>query len=238
MTVNIPQPVDFSAFLNRDQQGNALAWSLGQFRDIPLLPGQKQSVYQQVLQAFTAEVNQLYVALCQLAQARTITGGSGVWLDGIGRIVGQDRDNVPTNIPDAWFYWDDDVGNRPPGLTDSTPHYMDASKQWVTGAIDGTTSTPTDNDYRNEIVRRIFQNINQNSSISEIQNDIQDTLGINVRIVQNGVRSIQILYPAGTPDYLTYFLTGKDFGIADGSGTYNHWWYPFPACITVTTGTY
>jgi len=230
MTVNIPQAVDFSAFLNRDQQGNALAWSLDQFRNKP--------IYQQVLAAFVTEANQLYVALVQLAQARTITGGTGVWLDGLGRIVGQDRVNVPANLPDSWFYWDDSTAQRPSGLSDSTPHYMDSSNEWITGAIDGSTITPTDNDFRNEIIRRIFQNINQSSSFTEILNAIEDTLGIQVRIVQTGVRSIQINVPTGTPDYITYFLTGKDFGITDGSGTYNHWWFPYPACITVTTGTY
>ena len=229
MSANLQKyQVDFSSFLNRDQNGNALAWSLDQFRDKP--------VYQQVLQAFVSEANELYEAICHLANSRTIFYGTGVWLDGIGRIVGQTREVTPVDLPDSFFYWDDSVsGTRPPGVTGSA-HFFDDHNQWLNGASVNANSVPTDNDFRDEIIRRIYQNMNQFSSVSEIEAAISEVLGISVRVAQTGVRSIRIDVPSGTPDWIIYYITGKSFDTT--IGTYNRWWFPYPACISVTTGVY
>ena len=227
-----PYQVNFSQFANRDQQGNALAWSLGQFRDKP--------VYRQILAAFVAEANELYAALCQLAQARTIAGATGVWLDGIGRIVGQPRENTPVDLPDNFFYFDDDVvgGYSLAVPTDTSAHFMEDHMAWVTGALVNANNAPTDDDYRDEIIRRIFQNCNQNSSVSDVQNAVNGVLGVRALIAQDGPRAITVNVPDGTPSWMVYYLTGKSFGLSSGA-TYNRWWMPYPACVeSVTTGTY
>ena len=225
MSANLQQyEVDFSSFLNRDQAGNALLWSLDQFRD--------KKVYKQVLQAFVSEANELYEAICQLANTRTIAKGYGVWLDGIGRIVGQPREVTPADLPDSFFYWDDSgSGTRPVDVTGSA-HYMDDHNQWLNGASVNANSAPTDNDFRDEIIRRIYQNMNQFSSIPEIESAISEVLGINVTIEQTGVRTIKVHVPSGTPDWIIYYITGKSFDTT--TGTYNRWWFPYPACISVS----
>ena len=224
--------VDFAGLINRDQQGNASDWSLDQLRD--------KSVYAQVLQAFASEANEFYKAICELGNARTIIGGTGVWLDGLGRIVGQPRENTPTDLPDTFFYWDDDTGNRPSGLTDDTPHYMDYSAQWVTGGDVNAGSAPTDGDFRDQIVRRVHQNNNKFSSVPELQAAIQDVLGIHVMIEQTGCRKIKLLVPAGTPSWVKYYLTGKTFAYDSAGHTFNRWWFPFPAGVQIdaTIGAY
>jgi hypothetical protein len=208
-----------------------LEWSLDQFRD--------KSVYQQVLAAFSAEVNEFYLAICNLAQARTVIGGTGVWLDGIGKIVGQPRDPTPVDLPDTFFYWDDSEARRPTGMTDSV-HYLDASTQWVTDATVNAGAEPTDADYRDQIIRRVYQNTNKHSSIPELQAAIKEVLGIDVFFEQVGVRKIKVWVPTGTPSWVKYYVTGKSFGYDDAGHTFNRWYFQYPAGVIIdaTTGEY
>ena len=187
MSIDLTQyQVDYSALLNRDQTSNALSWSLNQFQD--------KRVYTGVLQAFIGEVNELFVAVAELAKTRNIAYGTGAWLDGLGRIVGQARENTSAGV------------------------------------------APTDDDYRDEIIRRTFQNTNQYSSVPEIISAIQVVLGITVHVEQTGVRTIRIDVPTGTPSWKVTYITSRSFDTT--TGTYNKWYFPFPACCNVTTGTY
>jgi len=223
--------VDFSDLIERDQTGNALDWSLNQLKD--------KTIYAQVIQAFAAEANEFYAAVCELGKARTIIGGTGVWLDGLGRIVGQPRENTPVDLPDTFFYWDDSEARRPTGFTDSV-HYMDSSDQWVTGAEVNAGKEPTDADYRDQIVRRVYQNHNKFSSVAEIQAAVSDVLGIAVKIEQIGKRKIKLWVPTGTPSWVKYYLTGKTFAYDSAGHTFNRWWFPFPAGVQIdaTIGEY
>jgi hypothetical protein len=327
--------VDFAGLINRDQQGNASDWSLDQLRD--------KSVYDQVLQAFVNEANEFYRAICELGNARTIIGGTGVWLDGLGRIVGQPRENTPVDLPDTFFYWDGyatsvaftnpadgnsitiegvtytfkntlavaghvkresavddtiahlvkaingtgtagtdyytgttacpttkcvynttsnrlvliatqniDISETGSSATLDTntsndgtnfnyaPRFMDSANQWVTGGDVNAGSAPTDGDFRDQIVRRVYQNHNKFSSIPELQAAIQDVLGIHVMIEQTGCRKIKLLVPAGTPSWVKYYLTGKTFAYDSAGHTFNRWWFPFPAGVQIdaTIGEY
>lgn len=180
-----PYQVDYSDLLTRDQSGNAVLWSLDQFRDKP--------VYVGVLRAFVDEVNELFVALAELAEIRNIAYADGYWLDGLGKIVGQKRENV-------------------------------------------NDAAPTDDDYREQIIRRVYQNVNKYSSIPELIAVMKVILGIDVRITQEGVRSIKVWVPTGTPAWKVDYITSKSFDTT--TGTYNKWFLPFPACCNVTTDTY
>ena len=227
-----PYQVDFSVWLKRDQQGNALAWSLDQFRDKP--------IYQQVLAAFVSEANELYMAVVKLAQARTIAGASGVWLDGIGRIVGQGREAMPVNMADNFFYWDDaddGTGHSLAVPTDTTPHFMDDHMEYVTGG-EVSSGVASDNDFQDEIIRRVFQNMNRDSSAADIVAMIQATLGIKAQVWRPpGVNQVAIRVPVGTPDWMVYFISGRS-GVV-GTSPSNRWYLPFAACtntVVVTKG--
>ena len=203
--------VDFTDLIERDQQGNAIDESLDIFKD--------KAVYEAVLTAFIDETNELYREIVGLSKARTIAYGSGYWLDGLGAIVGQAKEYMPSTAPNVFFVWDSDT------------YTMDNSLSWITGVPEGGSySSPTDNDYRDQIVRRVFQNMNENSSIPEIQSAVKAVLGIDIKIEQTGVRTIKLYVPAGTPSWMTFLLTGKTFSYTDGG--YNRWYFPFPAtCI-------
>lgn len=211
--------VDFSTLRERDQAGQAVAWSLDQFKTKPN--------YLSILGAFVDEVNELYKALADLGKERTIAGSSGVWLDGLGNIVGQAKENVPSDGPNVFFFWDNDT------------YMMDNSLQWVTGVPEsGSYSVPTDADYQAQIVRRIFQNMNLYSSIPEIKACVLAILGIDVKIEQLGARNIKLWVPTGTPSWKKYILTAKSFDVTTGG--YNRWYLPFPASIVIdaTIGEY
>lgn len=211
--------VDFTPILDRDQTGNALSWQLDQFKG--------KDVIEQVLTAFAEEVNELYRALAELGKQRTIGGANGVWLEGIGAIVGQAKESVPTDSPNVFFFWDSDT------------YMMDNSLQWVTGVPEsGAYSVPTDADYQDQIVRRIFQNMNLYSSIPEIKTAVFAVLGIDVKIEQLGARNIKLWVPTGTPAWMKYLLTGKSFDTTTGG--YNRWYFPFPAAVVIdsTIGEY
>lgn len=211
--------VDFTDLSDRDQVENALSWQLDQFKG--------KDVIEQVLTAFSEEVNELYVALATMGKARTISGASGVWLDGLGAIVGQAKESVPTDGPNVFFIWDD------------TTNMMDNSLQWVTGVPEsGSYSVPTDADYQLQIVRRIFQNMNLYSSIPEIKACVLAVIGIDVKVEQLGARNIKLWVPTGTPAWMKYLLTAKSFDVATGG--YNRWYFPFPASIIIdaTIGEY
>ena len=220
MSVDISKyHVDFTKWLDRDQSGNAIASSLDQFRD--------KHVYGQVLQAFIDEANEAYKAIVELGKTRNIAFASGVWLDGIGRIVGQHRETTPSDLPENWWYMDSDSGSTPASA------FMDDHVSWVSGATISIGGAPTDNDYRDQIVRRIFQNINKDSSIPEITNAIKDVLGVDVKIEQTATKTIKFYVPAGTPEWIKYSLTARSFVYSDKG--YNRWYFPFPAGISVDT---
>lgn len=211
--------VSFAELIDRDQVGNALSWQLDQFKG--------KDVIEKVLTAFAEEANELYVALAQLAETRTIAKAEGVWLDGLGRIVGQGKEAIPSDKPNVFFIWDSDT------------YKMDNSLQWVTGVPDsGSYDVPTDADFRAQIVRRIFQNMNRSSSIPEIKAAVLAVLGIDVKIEQLGARHIKLWVPTGTPSWMKYILTGKAFNAATGG--YNRWYFPFPAGVKIdsTIGEY
>jgi hypothetical protein len=256
--------VDFSLLTDRDQLGNALLWSLEQFREIAGrntaryntdTSTEKESVYQQVLQAFVAEANELYAAVTDLGKRRTVAYADGVWLEGIGRIVGQPKETVPNAVPDGFFYWDDDgtretwYYNPPPsgqlsGKTNTgDPHYLDTFNNWVSFAGDEavTSGAPDDGAYRQQIIRRIYQNANRNSSYAEIRSVAMDLLGLSDLWISYtdgsaatplAIRTIKFWVPDNTPTWKKDFLVGKSYGIIDGK-PWNKWYLPLPSCVQV-----
>lgn len=224
--------VDFSGLAAIDQSAEAIEWSLDQFKDKP--------VYLKVLKAFSDEIAELYQAAVGLARARTIADGVGVYLDGLGRIVGQKRETTPADLPDSFFYWDDDLsgGESIAVSGDTSAHFMDSHTQFVTGATVNAAAAPTDNDFRDQIIRRVYQNNNKHSSVTEIQAAVKDVLGIDILIEQTGKRTIKLYVPTGTPSWVKYYLTAKSF-TAEEKG-YNRWYFPFPAGIIIdsTIGEY
>lgn len=244
--------VDFSTLTDRDQLGNAMLWSLEQFRE---LAGrnttryqtdqetEKTPVYQQVLQAFVAEANELYVAITDLAKRRSVAYADGVWLDGIGRIVGQPRETVPEVVPDQFFYWDDYGGSAETGAHPTDPHYFDTFNNWVSFAGDEavTTGAPDDGAYRKQIIRRIYQNANRNSSYAEVRSVAMDLLDLPDLWISYtdgyggadlAIRTIKFWVPDNTPTWKKDFLVGKSYGIIDGK-PWNKWYLPLPACVQV-----
>jgi hypothetical protein len=244
--------VDFSTLTDRDQLGNALLWSLEQFRELAGrntsryntdTATEKEPVYQQILQAFVAEANELYTAITELGKRRTVAYADGVWLEGIGRIVGQPKETVPNAVPDQFFYWDDYGGSTETGAHPDDPHYFDTFNNWVSFAGDEAvvSGAPDDGTYRQQIIRRIYQNANRNSSYAEVRSVAMDLLGLSDLWISYtdgaaetplDIRTIKFWVPDNTPTWKKDFLVGKSYGIIDGK-PWNKWYLPLPACVQV-----
>lgn len=153
--------VDFSRYV---QDFETLAYSrlLYQFKNSELL---KRLVY-----AFIREVQVLYDTIIELMQKRTIYDAYNYNLDAIGRIVGQFREPLDI-LTDVWF------------TPDTDDLCADIGLAYVTGGVYYAGSSIPDDFYKLEVLARVFSDMNQYSSVPELQNAIKEVFGINASFV-------------------------------------------------------
>jgi hypothetical protein len=152
--------VDFSEY-TKDFRALADSRLLYQFQNSPVL---KALIY-----AFTDEVQELYNAIVDLMKVRTIYDSHTYYLEAIGRIVGQLRENIEV---DYGVFFTPDEENLGP----------DRGRAYVTGGRSGL-GVPTDSQLSQQILARIFSNMNVYSSIPEIQNAVKDVTGLNISFI-------------------------------------------------------
>lgn len=123
-----------------------------------------------LIYAIADEWQELYDLLLDLLEQRTIYASDGYYLDAPGRIVGQVKENLQLDfIGDMFFTPDHDGLGADRGLA------------YVIGGRGGTSITQIDSrTYKNEIIGRVMSNINQTSSVPELQRAIKEAIGIDV----------------------------------------------------------
>lgn len=151
------------------------------------------SVLQQILAALVSEVQVLAQAVANVQSAVCLYNAAGVNLDILGRIVGVSRS--------TW-------------VSDSVLELLaeDGDNLWTEDAQDiigpvGSALMIGDTEYANSIMIKILCNINQYSSIPEINNVIYQATGMNFYFQRVGPMQIQVVAPASlTSDQIQALL--------------------------------
>lgn len=158
-----------------------------------LLQFRKSSVFLNVLQSFVAEINRLQGAIVEAINKRGVAEATGVNLDAIGRIVGQDRTVLDfSELP--WFTPDDET------------LACDMAPAWVTGAATGGSYAADDVWYRELIAARIFRNFTMYSSVYEIQTVLKEALDVDVSFERVGPMEIEVIVNQYTPLWVINFI--------------------------------
>lgn len=153
-------------------------------------------VFQQILVALAVEVQTVLDAIKDLLSGRTLSNAEGVQLDVIGRIVGQGRVIPYYTINDIdWF------------TPDETGFDLDTAVVWVTNGLDGSDHTMSDAEYRDMIEAKIYRNQCKYGSPTEIMTYAQKALGIPISAVATVDGNIEIILPAGTPQWKVIWAT-------------------------------
>lgn len=211
--------VDFTELASYPQLANSLSYSLDQFKN--------KRIYEAVLSAFIAEVNEAYLAVIEAMRRRCFIDASGQWLDTIGVIVGQPKESIPVGAEPFFHTWDTDDLDFDVGL------------QWISGQPDVSGyTTPTDADYQDQILKRIIANTMRYGSVPELEDAFFRVTGIVVKIEELGEAKIKLYVPVGTTTSQKVMLTTRFFTTTDG--TYNKWSFPYPETteIDATIGEY
>lgn len=187
--INAKYQVDFSG-LRINFRALAESRLLAQFKNKPNILA---FVY-----AWADEWQQLYDSIIDLLEERSLYSANGYYLEALGRIVGQIRENLQIDfIGDRFFTPDHDGLGADSGLA------------YVTGGRGGTQIIPIhDNEYRNEILGRIMSNNNKYSSVPEIQAAIKEAIGINIsfRPVEDEPMCVDIVYHGTLTPFQRGFL--------------------------------
>ncbi len=139
-----------------------------------------------ILNAQVRQTQDLFDALFNAMEGRTIAGAEDYALDIIGRIVGQPRVLVNQAII-AWFTPDD-----PAGRPDTTP-------AWNFGAPLFGDLPASQAQYRQLIAAKIFKNHTIHGSIPEVLQFVKLVYGINISIRKYGQGDIALVVPTDTP---------------------------------------
>ena len=142
-----------------------------------------------ILQEQSRQIQELYDAIIDVLDQRTLENASGGILDVIGIIVGQKRILLNQGSQD-WFGPDDLI---------TSP---DLAPAWVTGAPLAGNLPADDVDYLQLIISKIFKNHVKHGSIPEILRFVQLLYGINISIRKLGLSQIQLIVPFPTPEFV------------------------------------
>lgn len=169
-----------------DLLNRAVQRTLLQFRHSPVL--------QSILAAFISEVTAL-----EIAAEGTITGRSpldavDVQLDGLGRIVGQDRIVFDYSLIE--YFAPDVVGQA-----------VDGAPAWVANAPTSENFIVGDAWYRQLIEARVARNFAKYGSVCENKEMAKLAFGVSVGFVRTGIMQVDVIAPSGTPNYVLNFLT-------------------------------
>ncbi|HBG77244.1 MAG TPA: hypothetical protein DDW84_00130 [Phycisphaerales bacterium] len=134
------------------------------------------TVLKAIIYAFADEAQELFDAIIELMKVRTIYDAHTYYLEAIGRIIGQLKENIEV---DYGVYFTPDEPN-----SGENPIFVqpDRGLAYVTGGRSGA-GVPTDSQFALQVLARIFSNNNQYSSVPELQNTIKEITGINASFV-------------------------------------------------------
>lgn len=113
-------------------------------------------LFKQLLSVWLKQCQQLYDAIIDLQEYRTIYSATGDTLDGLGRIVGSNRQNF--NYSDTYYFTPDKSGVG-----------CDNGYAWCKNAPQAGIAMQNDDLYRNSIWRKAISNFVKFGSVPEIQ---------------------------------------------------------------------
>lgn len=113
-------------------------------------------LFKQLLSVWLKQCQQLYDAIIDLQEYRTIYSATGDTLDGLGRIVGLNRQNF--NYSDTYYFTPDKAGVG-----------CDNGYAWCKNAPQAGIAMQNDDLYRNSIWRKAISNFVKFGSVPEIQ---------------------------------------------------------------------
>lgn len=113
-------------------------------------------LFKQLLSVWLKQCQQLYDAIIDLQEYRTIYSATGDTLDGLGRIVGSNRQNF--NYSDTYYFTPDKAGVG-----------CDNGYAWCKNAPQAGIAMQNDDLYRNSIWRKAMSNFVKFGSVPEIQ---------------------------------------------------------------------
>lgn len=174
-----------------------------------------------LIYAIADEWQELYDSLLALLEQRTIYASNGYYLDALGRIVGQIRENLQLDFVGDMFFTPDHDGLG-----------ADRGLAYVIGGRGGTQTIPIyDSQYKNEIIGRIMSNANQTSSVPELQRAIKEAIGIDVSFqnVDGEPFCIDVIYHGTLTAFQRGFLQ-LTHGMEYAEGMY---FCPYPATLRI-----
>ena len=234
--------IDFEQAYGRDLVAEALSRSLDMWNGKP--------VYEALLTAFVSEVQEFYDASVQLMKARSLYDSTGVWLDGIADIVGAIRLSIDAGQAYPFLYgavknssgvmqpttnvYVDDSGTpiSPSPATDDSLYYPENTVWWVKNAPVGGLVSPSEGEFKNQVMARILHNLNKSSSVPFVVGVIKTIFDVYVKIETTGPMQIKIWLPDSATNSVAYFLK-----YLYGDSTCDiKTFIPYPSTIEVTTG--
>ena len=169
-----------------------------------------------LIDAYTAEVQELSTALEELIEKRTLNRAEGEQLDAIGRIIGRPREYY--NYETDYWFTPDKEGTQP-----------DNGRWWMYPAPQAQGQEMDDDTYRKWLWMQILENHNLYSSVPEIENNIQDGIGETVGIQRTGMMEADIYVTENisltNKNLLNYNVNTK---VTD-----NDYLFPYPATTNI-----
>ena len=142
-------------------------------RDRLLYQFKSSVVVDQLVQVISQENQELYDSIIGILRGRTLAEATGVQLDMLGELVGQDRINIDGSL-NRWFTPDDDN------------LIVDDSDIWVQGAHLYEDTVASDIEFRKLIFSKIFKNHVQGASVPELRYFIKILTNQNVSFKTTG----------------------------------------------------
>lgn len=177
----------------------------------------KACIFRQFVAALLAEVQELSDALIDLQRKRTLYEAEGEILDGLGRIVGEDR--TPYQYSDEmWFAFD------------RSGQTFDAMPFWCIGAPLASYLPVEDSQFQHNILLRILKNHTLIASPFELNYQSEFASGQPVSFEKTGPMQVRLIVPADFPiTDLIRWTTPRDTRFVD-----DEYAVPYPATLNVS----
>jgi hypothetical protein len=167
--------VDFSPY-RRDLVAEGLERMLAQHY--------AKCVLRQFVAVFLNECQDLYDALLDLQEKRTVYEAEEENLDALGRIVGAERKPWVLDEAFSWFGFD------------AAKRAFDRAPFWVRGAEAGKFLRVDDEQYRVDVINKAVKNHTLVGSLPEVAAYIKRVTGLDVSFEKTGPNTVRLYVPA------------------------------------------
>ncbi len=207
MPINAQYRVDFSKYRVNSRIERALGRMLSQHYD--------KCVLRQFVATLIKPFDELYEAIIDMQEQRTVYEAVEDNLSALGRIVGEDRSQWQYS-EEFWMFFD------------RAGQGYDQSPMWVKGAPMGTYQTIDDNEYRINVVLKAIKNHTLTASIPEVTELIEMAYGIGSSFLKTGPNIVKPYIDSSVSTNTMYRL----FQPWNDSTADRKFWAPFPATLS------